>query len=140
MVSKGRSLSPSVTTLFPRASPGVIASGASRLADEMLMSASETLLVFAAGPEQQRLVLPELKDIRKSPAQMRFASQNGAAARRGGENMLPKLCNRPLMIISGAPNAATTAVPPSKPAPGSEGYGAISLSPFQISSILGSGE
>ncbi|WP_206609464.1 hypothetical protein, partial [Shigella flexneri] len=43
-------------------------------------------------------------------------------------------------IISGKPNTATTAVPPSKPAPGSEGYRAISLSLFQISSILGSGE
>ncbi|XPE41588.1 hypothetical protein ACNKHK_11100 [Shigella flexneri] len=30
--------------------------------------------------------------------------------------------------------------PLSKPAPGSEGYRAISLSLFQISSILGSGE
>ncbi len=106
------------------------------------MSASETLAQYSPLVlNGEGLVLPELKDIQKVSRAIAFAvgkmaQQQGVAVK----NLCRSPCNRPLTIISGKPNTATTAVPPSKPAPGSEGYRAISLSLFQISSILGSGE
>ncbi|XPE38987.1 malic enzyme-like NAD(P)-binding protein [Shigella flexneri] len=70
---------------------GVIASGASRITDEMLMSASETLAGHSPLVNNgEGLVLPELKDIHKAPALSPLPLANGAAARRRGEN----LCRR----------------------------------------------
>lgn len=127
--------------IFPGIGLGVIASGASRITDEMLMSASETLAQYSPLVlNGEGLVLPELKDIQKVSAQLRLRLAKWRSSKAWRSKRLLKLCNKPLTIISGKPNTATTAVPPSKPAPGSEGYRAISLSLFQISSILGSGE
>lgn len=67
----------------------MIASGASRVTDEMLMAASETtaqhspLVNNGEGP-----VLPELKDIQTVSRAIAFAVGKVArGARRGGENL-----------------------------------------------------
>lgn len=96
------------------------------------MSASETLAQYSPLVlNGEGLVLPELKDIQKVSRAIAFAVGKMAQQQGVAVKHLPKLCNRPLVIISGKPNTATTAVPPSKPAPGSEGYRAISLSLFR---------
>ena len=52
--------------IFPGIGLGVIAPGASRITDEMLMSASETLAQYSPLVlNGEGLVLPELKDIQK---------------------------------------------------------------------------
>lgn len=59
--------------IFPGIGLGVIASGASRITDEMLMSASETLAQYSPLVlNGEGLVLPELKDIQKVSAQLRL--------------------------------------------------------------------
>lgn len=75
--------------IFPGIGLGVIASGASRVTDEMLMAASETLAQHSPlvnngeGP-----VLPELKDIQTVSRAIAFAVGKVArGARRGGENL-----------------------------------------------------
>lgn len=85
-------LSPSVTTpLFSRASGCVIASGASRITDEMLMSASETLAQYSPLVlNGEGLVLPELKDIQKVSRAIAFAvgkmaQQQGVAVKTSAE-------------------------------------------------------
>ena len=75
------------------------------------MSASETLAQYSPLVlNGEGMVLPELKDIQKVSAQLVCGWQN--AARRGGETSAEAL-QQPLTIISGKPNTATTAVPPS---------------------------
>ncbi|MFP1452022.1 malic enzyme-like NAD(P)-binding protein [Escherichia coli] len=79
--------------IFPGIGLGVIASGASRITDEMLMSASETLAQYSP------LVLNgegwyyrNRKIFRKIlPRNCVCGWQNGAAARRGGENVCQAL-------------------------------------------------
>ncbi len=85
-------LSPSVTTPdFPGHRPGVIASGASRITDEMLMSASETLTQYSPLVlNGEGLVLPELKDIQKVSRAIAFAvgkmaQQQGVAVKTSAE-------------------------------------------------------
>lgn len=71
--------------IFPGIGLGVIASGASRITDEMLMSASETLAKHSPlATHGEGLVLPELKDIHKVSraiafAVARMAQQQGVA-------------------------------------------------------------
>ncbi len=97
------------------------------------MSASETLAQYSPLVlNGEGLVLPELKDIQKVSRAIAFAVGKMAQQQGVAVKPLPKPCNKPLTIISGKPNTATTAVPPSKPAPGSEGYRATFLSLFQI--------
>ena len=69
--------------IFPGIGLGVIASGASRITDEMLMSASETLAQYSPLVlNGEGLVLPELKDIQKVSRAIAFCGwQNGAAAK-----------------------------------------------------------
>ncbi|XNM53875.1 malic enzyme-like NAD(P)-binding protein [Escherichia coli] len=75
--------------IFPGIGLGVIASGASRITDEMLMSASEMLAQYSP------LVLNGERSgtagagnrFRNSPRNCLCGWQNGAAARRGGENV-----------------------------------------------------
>ena len=60
--------------IFPGIGLGVIASGASRITDEMLMSASETLAKHSPlANTGEGLVLPELKDIHKVSRAIAFA-------------------------------------------------------------------
>ncbi|BBS37460.1 NAD-dependent malic enzyme [Enterobacter cloacae complex sp. 2024EL-00215] len=60
--------------IFPGIGLGVIASGASRITDEMLMSASETLAKYSPLVNNgEGLVLPELKDIHKVSRAIAFA-------------------------------------------------------------------
>ncbi|BBV66024.1 NAD-dependent malic enzyme [Kluyvera ascorbata] len=60
--------------IFPGIGLGVIASGASRITDEMLMSASETLAKHSPlANNGEGLVLPELKDIHKVSRAIAFA-------------------------------------------------------------------
>ena len=60
--------------IFPGIGLGVIASGASRITDEMLMSASETLAKHSPlANHGEGLVLPELKDIHKVSRAIAFA-------------------------------------------------------------------
>ncbi len=99
--------------IFPGIGLGVIAAGASRVTDEMLMAASETLANHSPlvnngeGP-----VLPELKDIQAVSRAIAFAVGKVAQEQgRGGEKHRPKRCCRPLAIISGSRNIATIAEP-----------------------------
>ena len=70
---------------------GVIASGASRITDEMLMSASETLAQYSPLVlNGEGLVLPELKDIQKVSRAIAFAvgkmaQQQGVAVKTSAE-------------------------------------------------------
>ncbi|MGF2963350.1 malate dehydrogenase, partial [Escherichia coli] len=77
--------------IFPGIGLGVIASGASRITDEMLMSASETLAQYSPLVlNGEGLVLPELKDIQKVSRAIAFAvgkmaQQQGVAVKTSAE-------------------------------------------------------
>lgn len=81
---------------------GVIASGASRITDEMLMSASETLAEYSPLVlNGEGLVLPELKDIQTVSRAIAFAV--GKMAQQQGVAVKPllKRCCRLLKKTSG---------------------------------------
>ncbi|EEV6841980.1 NAD-dependent malic enzyme [Escherichia coli] len=77
--------------IFPGIGLGVIASGASRITDEMLMSASEMLAQYSPLVlNGEGLVLPELKDIQKVSRAIAFAvgkmaQQQGVAVKTSAE-------------------------------------------------------
>lgn len=77
--------------IFPGIGLGVIASGASRITDEMLMSASETLAGHSPLVNNgEGLVLPELKDIHKVSRAIAFAvgkmaQQQGVAVKTSAD-------------------------------------------------------
>lgn len=77
--------------IFPGIGLGVIASGASRITDEMLMSASETLAGHSPlVNDGEGLVLPELKDIHKVSRAIAFAvgkmaQQQGVAVKTSAD-------------------------------------------------------
>ncbi|EJH5207044.1 NAD-dependent malic enzyme [Escherichia coli O145:H28] len=77
--------------IFPGIGLGVIASGASRITDEMLMSASETLAQYSPLVlNGEGMVLPELKDIQKVSRAIAFAvgkmaQQQGVAVKTSAE-------------------------------------------------------
>ena len=77
--------------IFPGIGLGVIASGASRITDEMLMSASETLAQYSPLVlNGEGLVLPELKDIQTVSRAIAFAvgkmaQQQGVAVKTSAE-------------------------------------------------------
>ena len=79
------------TYIFPGIGLGVIASGASRITDEMLMSASETLAKYSPLVlNGEGLVLPELKDIQTVSRAIAFAvgkmaQQQGVAVKTSAE-------------------------------------------------------
>ncbi|MPN62685.1 NAD-dependent malic enzyme [bioreactor metagenome] len=80
--------------IFPGIGLGVIASGASRITDEMLMSASETLAQYSPLVlNGEGLVLPELKDIQTVSRAIAFAvgkmaQQQGVAVKTSAEALL----------------------------------------------------
>jgi len=77
--------------IFPGIGLGVISSGASRITDEMLMAASETLAEYSPlRINGEGLVLPELKDIQKVSRAIAFAvgkmaQQQGVAVKTSAE-------------------------------------------------------
>ena len=77
--------------IFPGIGLGVISSGASRITDEMLMAASETLAEYSPLLlNGEGLVLPELKDIQQVSRAIAFAvgkmaQQQGLAAKTSAE-------------------------------------------------------
>ena len=80
--------------IFPGIGLGVIASGASRITDDMLMSASETLAKYSPLViNGEGLVLPELKDIHTVSRAIAFAvakvaQQQGVAVKTSEEALL----------------------------------------------------
>lgn len=80
--------------IFPGIGLGVIASGASRITDDMLMSASETLAKYSPLVlNGEGLVLPELKDIHSVSRAIAFAvakvaQQQGVAVKTSEEALL----------------------------------------------------
>ncbi|XTZ40415.1 NAD-dependent malic enzyme [Salmonella enterica] len=77
--------------IFPGIGLGVISSGASRITDEMLMAASETLAEYSPSRlNGEGMVLPELKDIQKVSRAIAFAvgkmaQQQGVAVKTSAE-------------------------------------------------------
>ena len=65
----------------------MIASGASRVTDEMLMAASETPAQHSPLVNNGEGPVPELKDIQTVSRAIAFAVGKVARARRGGENL-----------------------------------------------------
>lgn len=93
--------------IFPGIGLGVIASGASRITDEMLMAASESLAQHSPLLNNgEGMVLPELKDIQKVSRAIAFAvakiaQQQGVAVVTSAEALKPG--HRRQLLAAGIP-------------------------------------